>query len=309
MDIKEFIFQKEKSTPSHISFRLFGIKMNFLRPSIKRERKKIAKYYQSFENASLIPPAEGELRLIQKANAELLKIFHDICQENKLQYWIDFGTLLGAVRHKGFIPWDDDIDVGMPREDYEKLIQLFQNNEIGNADLFLLFENNKNNKCFAKIMHRKSENMFLDIFPYDLYHSKLSDEEKTTLSERIVEARKNRPNSSNRTESAMRAHFAETTTNIILDGKTPNKEEKPAIFMAIDFPHNWKNKVYDWENIFPLKEILFEDKKFLAPNKFEEVLTSIYGDYMKIPKNSYPRHTSYLTIRKEEKAFLEEITK
>ena len=118
------------------------------------------------------------MKKVWAVELELLEQFQRLCERHQLRYYAIGGTLLGAVRHKGFIPWDDDIDVGMPREDYEKLIQLFQNNEIGNADLFLLFENNKKNKCFAKVMHRKSENMFLDIFPYDLYHSKLSEEEK-----------------------------------------------------------------------------------------------------------------------------------
>ena len=122
----DFIFKFEKSTPSHISFRLFGIKLNFLKPSIKKERMQIAKYYQSFNSASEIPKAQGNLRLIQKANAKFLKIFDEICKENNIEYWIDFGTLLGAIRHKGFIPWDDDVDVSMKRDDYEKFISLFK---------------------------------------------------------------------------------------------------------------------------------------------------------------------------------------
>jgi len=58
----------------------------------------------------------------QNTMLKLLLAFDKICQENQLTYWLDHGTLLGAVRHQGFIPWDDDLDVSMPREDYEKLV-------------------------------------------------------------------------------------------------------------------------------------------------------------------------------------------
>ena len=54
----------------------------------------------------------------------MAKSFHKFCQENGLNYYILGGTCLGARRHKGFIPWDDDMDIGMPRKDYEKLIEL-----------------------------------------------------------------------------------------------------------------------------------------------------------------------------------------
>ncbi len=66
------------------------------------------------------------LRLVQTANLGLLKILDKLCKENNITYWLDFGTLLGAKRHKGFIPWDDDVDIGMPREDYERFFQAFR---------------------------------------------------------------------------------------------------------------------------------------------------------------------------------------
>ena len=64
---------------------------------------------------------------LQRQDLEILKWFHDICEENSLQYYLVAGSMLGAVRHKGFIPWDDDIDVAMPRKDYDRFLDLVKN--------------------------------------------------------------------------------------------------------------------------------------------------------------------------------------
>lgn len=68
--------------------------------------------------------SENKLRGIQLESLEILLEFHRVCESLGLRYYLTAGTLLGAVRHKGFIPWDDDIDVAMPREDYERLARL-----------------------------------------------------------------------------------------------------------------------------------------------------------------------------------------
>ena len=70
----------------------------------------------------------GTLEL-QKKLMELLKIFHSFCIENDIKYSLDWGTLLGAIRHKGFIPWDDDLDIMVDRENYLKLQKMIENNE------------------------------------------------------------------------------------------------------------------------------------------------------------------------------------
>ncbi|MBR5303665.1 MAG: LicD family protein [Candidatus Gastranaerophilales bacterium] len=303
-----FIFKIEKTTPSHISFRIFGIKLNFLNPSIKKERKKIAAYYQSFTNASDIPKATGDLRLIQNANMGFLSIFDKICEENDLKYWLDFGTLLGAIRHDGFIPWDDDIDISMPRDDYEKLIEKFKNGFENHPELSLTFENNKKSKCFIKFTHRDSNNLFIDIFPYDFYYSKINNEEKLELSVLIDKVRKTKLNKKFKTIEEIKENFKNITSKYILKGKNPNTQEG-ALFMGIDFPHSHTRKVMDFETIFPLQKIKFENKEFSAPNNPISVLETEFGDYTKIPKDSYPRHSNYNDITKEERELLENLAK
>jgi len=76
--------------------------------------------------SSLPPTSDPDLRIMQECDAVLLQIFDKICKKHNITYWLDWGTLLGAVRHNGFIPWDDDMDVCVPRADYEKLYGILE---------------------------------------------------------------------------------------------------------------------------------------------------------------------------------------
>jgi lipopolysaccharide cholinephosphotransferase len=108
---------------------------------------------------------------------DILLFFDKYCKENNLTYYLFAGTLLGAVRHKGFIPWDDDIDVTMPRNDYNKLMSIFKNE--GRYKLFSMYNNKDYVYSFAKIVDSntvlKEENipdiegygLNIDIFPSD----------------------------------------------------------------------------------------------------------------------------------------------
>ncbi len=292
--LKKF-FKLDKDTASHVTLVIFGIKFHCLKPEIRKQRKKLRENYSN-TNINEIPKAQGQLRLIQTANLGLLKIFDKICKENDINYWLDFGTLLGAVRHKGFIPWDDDIDVGMSRDDYEKFIRLFQNGFENYPELYCYFSNNHRNKCFVKVKHKQSDNVLIDIFPYDYYHKKLTFTEKSELSKKIAKFIKPRFYKYFKSDDEIRKYFRTITSKRILCNKEVHLEGKPALFWGIDFPHKWVNKVYDYENIFPLKDILFEDTCFPCPNMPNHVLTNVYHDYLSIPKNTYPRHTSYVEM-------------
>ena len=309
MDIKEFIFQRIKSTPSHVSFRLFGIKMNFLRPSIKRERKKIAKYYQSFENASQIPTAEGDLRLIQKANSKFLEIFHKICQENELQYWIDFGTLLGAVRHKGFIPWDDDIDTAMLRDDYIRLKDAFEKYS-RNKDIYVDYYRSARNSCncYLRVMHRKCRDIFVDIFPWDDYGKSLSVVEQIKESSKIIKLRRLLEKECTKSKSN---EFVISTVAKAMQEKVliNNKilEEKSDFVWGMDFSHPWKNWFTKYDVLLPLQKIEFEGKEYPCLNNPHDFLERVYGDYMNYPKKLTCGHNIYREFTKEEQEIIKMI--
>ena len=98
-----------------------------------------------------------KLRKLQLTQLEMLKYVDSFCKANGINYSIAYGTLLGAVRHKGFIPWDDDLDICMPRDDYNKFIELWKD-----TDTYLLQNHNTDNdfsQSFTKI--RKKNTAFV----------------------------------------------------------------------------------------------------------------------------------------------------
>ena len=296
------IFNIYQSHEGRTHIEICGIKFRFTNKKTFLQRKKLINFYNSFSNPREIPKASGDLRLIQKVNAKFLKEFSDFCESNNIKYWLDFGTLLGAIRHNGFIPWDDDIDIGMIREDYEKVIKLFEQGVVNKFFKLYYCFNNKN-KCFIKVKSTQSESIFIDIFPYDFYYSAVTTEDKKIISEKISKIVNKKYKYFSKKEKILE-YFKKETRKAILENKPVDTSTKPALFMALDYPHRWKNKVYDWENIFPLKKINFENYEFFAPNMPEKVLESIFGNYMEMPKDCYPRHSSFANMNNKEREFL-----
>lgn len=118
-----------------------------------------------------------DLENLKEIQINILKCVAEFCEKNNIKYWLDSGTLLGAVRHKGYIPWDDDIDIGMLRSDYDKFLKLF--NESNNKYKAYSIENNKDFLYpFCKvldtdtILYEPDEkglklNINIDVFVYD----------------------------------------------------------------------------------------------------------------------------------------------
>lgn len=120
------------------------------------------------------------LRHLQLAELEILKDIDRVCREYDIAYWLDSGTVLGARRHGGFIPWDDDIDLGMPRDDYERFLDV-ASAALGNRFRVTCSRSNPRQAAlFAKVMLKGTrfvtdeteeagfdQGVFVDIFPYD----------------------------------------------------------------------------------------------------------------------------------------------
>ena len=121
----------------------------------------------------------------QKLMLEILQTVHRICEENNITYFLDAGTLLGAIRHGGFIPWDDDADIAMPRKDYEKFLKIapkylpddlfLQTRETDPAYKITYAKIRKQNTLLIQKNETGHESfqhgIFIDIFPFDYYKS------------------------------------------------------------------------------------------------------------------------------------------
>ncbi len=118
----------------------------------------------------MVKPATGKLRELQLVEQEMLIDFKNLCQKHGLRYYLDYGNLLGAVRHGGFIPWDDDVDVTMPYSDYQRFLEIAQK-EFGEK-YFLQTSNTDINyyRSYARI--RKNNTTFLDThnLKWDVHH-------------------------------------------------------------------------------------------------------------------------------------------
>ena len=282
---------------THYLINLFGIKIKLSKPEYFFKRRKNPYYYYKKHQLDItkLPQATGQIRNIQLANLAILRELDYVCKQNGIKYWLDFGTLLGAVRHKGYIPWDDDIDVGMLRDDYNKIIHAF-NTTTRNSDLYAQKYMDDTNNVLIKIKHKHCKHIFVDIFPYD-YCAKINDEnEKLNITQKIKQSRKQIANSETKISIDELLAKCEDIKQQILN---PPHGESDLVY-GLEYNHHWKNWIHSYYNIFPLKDIEFEGEIFPAMNKPCAYLKDVYTDYMSYPKKISMGHSMYVKLPEDE---------
>lgn len=247
---------------------------------------------------------------LQSKLLDMLKWFHAFCVENNLRYYALGGTLLGAVRHKGFIPWDDDIDVGLPREDYNKLIALssslpepyvletpqseakdflYAYSKLYNTDTTLTEKGKKNIK----------RGIYLDVFPLDGLGNSEEEAKKNfdrtaklvkKLAVRVSPVRKGRGFAKN-----CAVVLARCVPQFLLnDKKLARKLDNTAARIHFDdsvyvgnLVCNYKpNNILKSENFGTPQLYQFEDTEIYGAENCDGYLTQVFGDWRKLPPES-----------------------
>ena len=231
--------------------------------------------------------------IIHQEMLKILSLIDEICEKEKLQYFIDGGSCIGAIRHKGFIPWDDDIDIAMVKKDYLKLMEILKNDNRFN----LYFDDYKHHCCgyvfIDSIWWQASTNGFfpriypikLDIRPLNVIKNEESEIQKNLIYRKVAEfIIFNKYN-----ENDLK------TINEIL-GTFQSKEDFLQFYNTeygledingnVKLSHPYLSYSYedviDKNLIFPLKRVPFENIQTYIPES-DKLLVILYGDYMKLP--------------------------
>lgn len=242
---------------------------------------------------------------LHSALLTILVEFDRICRKHDLKYSLCYGTLLGAVRHKGFIPWDDDVDVIMPRPDYEKFYLLAHQGEL--SEHFMLSED-RGKKAFypfCKLLddrymikswsHLEVPYLYVDIFPLD----GASDDPKELKKQFSRRFRYNAISALARWAVPDRKRYLLLRLlglpfylfgTLYGNPRAARNANKYALMYDYDkhercgnFAFGESQWVFQKDKLFTVEEMPFEDKKFLCMKSYDEFLTMIYGNYMKLP--------------------------
>ena len=303
----KFLWYEYNNETKHHIFWIFFFKLSILDKN--KALKSINEYLTNAINymgVGNMPPAEGELRQWQLECLELLKEFDKICRENNVCYWLDFGTLLGAMRHKGFIPWDDDIDTSILKTDLDKILPVLKEH-FKNTD-FIVRERALTCNNFQIRIRHKRYNVGIDVFPvYEYPEVELTDELEKEITDKIIYARKKLDKKyffktlSEKKLSKAKQDIINIQNQIILP-ENKQMPENPILFHGIDFPYEEGYYVMPNDMIFPLRKGLFEGFEFYIPNKAEDYLSRLWKNWNSIPESLTVRYESYFPHYKEGKS-------
>lgn len=260
-----------------------------------------------------------DLRQLQNIELEILKELDRVCKKHGITYHLFGGTLIGAIRHKGFIPWDDDIDICMRREDYNKFIEIcskdlkstyFLQNYKTDPNFFHSFVRIRKNG--TKVIQRQYKGIdmhhgvFIDVFPFDNIPDSVSARKvqySLMRTNRIIKNFKIKKKSS---QKSMKANIKNLISLVVkpipikyfnsfetyLSTYYNNKITTSSTLMVEAIQINHKRCTIENEKFYETEEHEFEGQMFVGPRHYDEVLSNMYGDYMALPKESdrQPHH-------------------
>lgn len=269
---------------------------------------------------------KSRLRQIQ---LDMLNEFIRICEKENLRYFVVGGTALGAVRHKGFIPWDDDIDVAMPRKDYEKFMEVAQSYLPNHLFLQNFITDKEYINNFAKIRNsnttfvesscatiKMNHGIYLDVFPLDGFSDNEIKGKIFLFKDRILKIRIGNIH-------VKILKIQRSTLKKILDIilKIIYPDFKKAVLkreqLLKKYPYETSNIVANFCGAWGIKEIMpkevfgngikgvFEGIEVILPEKYDEYLTRMYGNYMELPPVDKRIAHHFCDIIDFEKSYLE----
>ena len=250
-----------------------------------------------------------QLKKLHEVELSILCEIDRVCKENNINYYLDYGTLLGAVRHKGFIPWDDDIDISMLRNDYEKFIKIapeklkkgfiLQHYSIDKNVVSYHAKVRKEGTLFIEEAVRNipvCHGIFVDIFPCDkiseskifreIHYKKINIIRTIFISKDLSTSTSTQKKGLKIIYSIIRAFlhlmckiFSKDFLYNLLNNAYQRYNDSNSCLLS----EGTKKATYPKSSIVPFKQIEFENKIFSCPNNTDEVLKHEYGNYMKLP--------------------------
>lgn len=246
------------------------------------------------------------LKRAQHTMLEMLVAVDHICKTENIPYWITDGTLLGSERHKGFIPWDDDADIGMLRKDYNRFKQVVEAKLPSKFKVESETVHTHGKHNWLKILYLEDfdwvdwhgiqrRGISIDIFPYDF----VSGPNKPSVKEKIVHriASIKYPSEANNIKNKLRRVINKLQ---IQDMYSRVNTKSDYVTYGVETPY-FGCAYFNIHDIFPLKEGVFENEWFKIPHQPSQYLRTLYGDdFMEIPEESKRQsHMADLTMGKE----------
>lgn len=251
------------------------------------------------------------LRKVQLVQLEIAKEIRRVCQENDIKCFLDGGTLLGAVRHQGFIPWDDDLDMGMQREDYERFLKIAPQ-KLSPQYCLVTWYNEKNyGHAFAKVCKKntvyieqkakkqcRENGIYVDIFPYDVYQEKDGFRQQgiwLNLLHKLIWAKCGYVTWNENGRINWKKYISYIPFRIAACFISKKAMIKKYDVLAVKYNQtngkflqeqdcfNYGKSVVPREILNSLVDLKFEDTTFPCAAGYDTYLKALYGNYMKLP--------------------------